>query len=85
MVVGQPKIARHAGCDIGPIAALQWVEHGGCMTERVVPYWVGNVARVHFPPKAFHMTPDPMVPAYGQSAAQPHSAKVIQLTQPTKK
>ena len=55
------------------------------MTERVVPYWVGNVARVHFPPRAFHMTPDPLLPSYGQSTAQPHSAKVIQLAQPTKK
>ena len=55
------------------------------MTERVVPYWVGNVARVHFPPRAFHMKPDPVVPAYGQSTAQPRSAKVIQLTQSTKK
>ena len=55
------------------------------MTERVVPYWVGNVARVHFPPRAFRMMPDPALPAYGQNTPQPPSAKVIQLTQPTKK
>lgn len=34
------------------------------MTEKIVPYWVGNVAHIRFSSKALHTGPDPMAPVY---------------------
>ena len=55
------------------------------MTERVVPYWVGNVARINFPSKAFYTSPDPILYGHGQSAAPPLSAKIIKFDPQPKK
>lgn len=90
MIGRQPTKHRHrtrtcAGCNYGCVGALQSVEHGGIVTEKLVPYWVGNVAHVHFPAKGFRMTPDPIATAYVQIVVRPASAKVIALTRRTKR
>ena len=54
------------------------------MTERVRPYWVGNVARIDFSPKGFHLRPDIVAPVYGPIISPPRLAKVIRFTKSKK-
>ena len=54
------------------------------MTERVRPYWVGNVTHIDFSLKPFHMVPDPVAPAYSLNRSQPPTAKVIRFTKSKK-
>ena len=55
------------------------------MTEKFVPYWVGNVAEIRFPSKAFRLVPDPDESVYGQVMAQTPSAKIFQFPHEPKK
>ena len=54
------------------------------MTERVRPYWVGNVARIDFSQKGFHLRPDTVAPVYGVTRSQPPTAQVIRFTKSKK-
>ena len=49
------------------------------MTERIKPYWVGNIARIDFSQKGFQLGPDSVAPAYAPIKLQPASAKVIRF------
>ena len=65
--------------------SLQFAPHEEHMTERIKPYWVGNIARIDFSQKGFQLGPDSVAPAYGQIPPQPPSAKVIPFTSSKKK
>ena len=53
------------------------------MSERQSPYWIGNVTRIDFSPKVFHLRPDPIVPAYGGRTVPPPMAIVLPFTRRT--
>ena len=55
------------------------------MSQRITPYWIGNVAHIPMPQKALYTGPDDTATRYGSAPVQEPLAEVLPLIAPTKK
>lgn len=55
------------------------------MSEKIAPYWIGNVAHMPMPQKPLYTGPDATATQYGAAPVQEPLAKVLPLIAPAKK
>lgn len=55
------------------------------MTQKITPYWIGNVAHMHMPQKPLYTGPDDTAAQYDSAPVQKPLAEVLPLIAPVKR